>query len=90
MMSRQRVEVLLAVRALEPDGYGEAVRLYLKHCGAGMCRAPIYRQLQCLCEAGLIEVVRYEGVREHLKTTAKGRKLLHGWVRRLCRIARVA
>lgn len=89
MMSRQRVEVLLAVRALEPDGYGEAVRVYLKHCGTGMCRAPVYRQVRCLYEAGLIEVTRVDGAREYLATTAKGRRALHEWFERFCRIARV-
>ena len=86
-MSRQRMEVLLAVSALEPLGYGESVRCYLKHCGVQVQRAPVYRQLQNLFDDGMIKVARSSGLREYLRTTAKGSREISRWFKRLNRIA---
>ena len=88
-LSVQRVRVLLAVRELEPDGYGEALRTYLMARGAGIARAQLYRQLDALKEAGYVRVARRDGPRQYLATTAAGRAALHRWVTVLCRLANV-
>ena len=87
-MPVERMQVLLAVKALEPGGYGEAIRLYLKSCNVPVRRAPVYRQLSALKALKYIKVVKSVETREELATTKAGRDAAHRWIETLCRVAK--
>jgi len=89
-VTHRQLEVLLAIHGIEPDGYGEAVRQYLKHCGIIINRSRFYHHLDRLKEQHLVRVTMRKGERpkQFLRVTGDGKRLLRRWTRLLCRLAR--
>jgi Fe2+ or Zn2+ uptake regulation protein len=88
-MSIQKVQVLLAVKALEPFGCGSSLHKFLKSRNVKLSHQAVYRQLAQLKQSKYIRVDRKIGRKEELKTTALGRKGIDRWMRTLERISKI-